>query len=177
MKRRAVKISVAIFVLVGISLGLLVALTRDRGPEMSFDFLDGKTLTARIKRARGGPAHWTTREVYSFIADFNDVIANAEAELMALGFKRLSPGSSESHICQYTLRDSSSTWRLQVKILGGTKVSVLWPPDRYKYNTGHGWVSVEVARRRLRPSLPHDFLDGMKRRFRRPSRKTPPRNP
>jgi len=49
-KRRVIKICLAMLAAVGILLGLLVTLMRDREPEMSFGFLDGRTLTARIKK-------------------------------------------------------------------------------------------------------------------------------
>ena len=78
MKRRLIKVSLGFLVIVGILLGLHAIAARDWGPEISFDFLDGRTMTGRIEQARN--SRRITREVYSFEADFNDVCAKADAE-------------------------------------------------------------------------------------------------
>jgi len=108
MKRPVIKISLAILVVVGILLGLLAVLSRDSGPEVSLAFLSDRTLRARIKQEPGKRFHSTTREIYSFEADFNDVCAGADAELSAMGFKVASSGSRGISDREYRLGDHTS---------------------------------------------------------------------
>ena len=100
MKRRVIKISLAILVVVGILLGLLAVLTRDWGPEVPFDFLAGRALTARIERNQIIQWSGHTRTVYSFegdFADYNDVCTKADSELLAMGFTLLPPMGDTLH--------------------------------------------------------------------------------
>jgi len=49
MKRPVIKISLAVFVVVGILFGLLAVLARDSGPEVSLSFLDGRAMTGKSR--------------------------------------------------------------------------------------------------------------------------------
>jgi hypothetical protein len=167
VKRRVIKISLAIFVVVGILLGLLAALTRDTGPEMSFGFLDGRAMTARIEQNPGRSAYRTTREVYSFQADFNEVLAKVDAELSALGFKIDPFGVRGAFFLrrQYQLANATSARAVVVSLRDGAELKVYATPksskysspDRYEYHQKNGCVSIEIARRRLR-SWPPQYL-------------------
>jgi hypothetical protein len=182
VKRRVVKISLAILVVVGIALGLLLQLVCDRGPEMSFGFLDGKALTARIERDPGRYPYRTRRDVYSFEADFDDVCTKVKAELTALGFSRLM-GLPESEMCQYRLWNNSSTERLDVRILNrnvlsahsAPKSSEYSSPDPHEYHWRYGWVSVEIVRIRLRSWPPQYFLTRLHMMLRRNAKNPPPK--
>ncbi|UCF14359.1 MAG: hypothetical protein JSW59_13170 [Phycisphaerales bacterium] len=172
MKRRLVKISLAILIVAGVLLGLLIVLTRDWGPEMSFGFLDGRALTASIKQYRGKSFYSTTREVYSFEADFNDVCAKADAELSVMGFKNVSDGRRS--LRNYRLGDhmSANKW-IVVRILDMCWHEIYSSPEPSKFDGGEyyrrtGWVSVEVRRSRLRSWPPQYLLTRLKlMRYRR----------
>jgi len=147
MKRRVVKISLAILVVVGIALGLLLQLVRDRGPEMSFGFLDGRTLTARIKKHPGRSSNRTIREVYSFEGNYIDVCAKVDAELLARGFmvsfappteifgwrKYLLANAASAGITFVTIRD-----RQYLKVYSTPKSSKYSTPNRYVYHQRDG---------------------------------------
>lgn len=164
MKRRVVKISLAIIVIATILLSLLVLLTLDSGSRMTFGFLDGRALTARIERNPGRSAFRTTRDVYSFKADFNDVCAKVDAELTALGFTRLMD-MPDSDMREYRLNNSSNKLIL-VRVLNRNILSVYSTPksskysnpDRHEYRWRSGWVSVEIAQTRLRAWPPQYLL-------------------
>ena len=183
MKRPVIKISLAIFVVVGILLGLLVVLTRDWGPETSFGFLDGRALTARIEQDPGRSAYRTTREVYSFEADFNEVFAKVDAELSALGFK-VDPSVVRGAFFlrhEYKLANATSAKAVVVSLRDGAELKVYSTPksskysspDRYEYHQKNGWVSIEIDRRRLRSWPPQYFLYRLQRMWHRRGN-TPP---
>ncbi len=181
MKRRLVKVALAILIVIGI----LVGLTWDSGPEMSFRFLDGRKLTARIEQAPGKSAYKTTRDVYSFEADFNDVSTEVEAELLGLGFKNVMLGNQKSNSRQYMLRNNSSTERFSVIILdqhsllsySTPKSSKYSSPARHEYHWRDGWVSIEVTRRRLRYWPPKYLLRRLQMKLRRAASNPSPKKP
>ncbi len=121
MRKSVIKISLAIFVVVaGILLALLAVMMCDSGPEISLGFLDGRAMTARIEEDPGKSAHRTTREVYSFRADFNDVCARADAELSARGAKTLLfRGYPGREVAMYSIRSTSSGESGRVSIADG----------------------------------------------------------
>ena len=186
MKRRVVKISLAICVVVGILLVLLAVLTGDWGPEMSFGFLDGRALTARIEQDPGRSAYRTTREVYSFEGDFNEVLAKVDAELLALGFK-VDPSIARGAFFlrhEYQLANSTSARAVVVRLRDGAELKVYSTPksskysspDRYEYHQKNGWVSIEIARRRLRSWPPQYFLVRLQVMLHRAASKSPSPN-
>lgn len=178
MKRRVIKIALAIFVVVGILVGLLAAMALDSGPEMSFSFLDGRTMTGRIEQARN--SRRVTREVYSFEADFNDVCAEADAELSAMGSQIASFSAGEIADREYRLGShiSANRWIL-VRIRDRYRLEVFSSPESSKldsstYYPRKGWVSVEVRRRRLRSWPPKNFLTRLQLMWRRSANNPPP---
>lgn len=184
MKRRLIKISAAILVAVGILLGLALQLVRDRGPEMSFGFLDGRTLTARIKKDPGRSSYSTIREVYSFEGDYIDVCAKVDAELSAKGFKVnfARPGETfRRH--EYRLANTASARAIVVeirdrqylKVYSTPKSSKYSSPDRHEYHHKNGWVTVEIIRMRLRSWPPQYFLIRLELMLRRNANNPPPK--
>jgi hypothetical protein len=185
MKRRLLIVSLAILIAVGILVGLFVAVTRDPGPAMSFNFLDGRKLIARIEEKPGKSAYKTTRDVYSFEADFNGVCTKAEAELLGLGFKNVMLGNQKSNSRQYMLRNNASAERFSVSILDKQRLSSYSTPEssgysspeRHEYHWRDGWVSIEVTRRRLRSWPPKYLVRRLQMKLRRaasePSSKKP----
>jgi len=179
MKRRAVKISLVVTVAVVILLGLLVVLAWDWDLETSFGFLDGRTMTGRIEQARN--SRKITREVYSFEADFNDVCAKADAELSALGFRRLSEGNQEPRMRDYLRKKSFSVRWVNVRVIDRLKFSAGSAPkssensnpDRWEYRDAEGWVSIEIQRVQRQFWPPHRVLDHVHTPSSVPSRPPP----
>lgn len=128
MKRRVVKISLAIFAVIGIALGMLVVLMRDWGSEMPLAFLDGMPMMDRIEQHPARSGSVTTYDLYSSEADFNEVCTKADAELPSLGFKVNLPGPF-SHppgpfLRHYQLFDATSEVWIVVTIRAGRAVRV-----------------------------------------------------
>lgn len=170
IKRRVVKISVAILVVVGIALGLLLLLVRDRRPEMSFGFLDGRTLTARIG-VDGGRSRVINREIYAFQADFNDVVAEADIELSRIGFSLDDIMGVDPQNIRYVLFKTSGE-RITVCIRRGQRLSTRttrkpskpFRSNRHVYREEDGWVSADICYDRPRP-WPR-FLNRLRRALR-----------
>ena len=189
MKRRVLKISLAILIIVGILLGLLVALMMDSGPSMSFGFLDGITLTARKELDPGSPYYRETQYLYLFQADFNDICAKADTELSALGYMKGYDNTQVPHLkvprkMRFVLFAQKAEEFTGIEILEGHKPSADPAPksseylslDRNEFQVEDDWISVEVRRTRPRSWPPQYFLHRLKRRFRRASNKVPTKN-
>ena len=184
MKRRLIKISAAILVAVGILLGLALQLVRDRGPEMSFGFLDGRTLTARIKKEPGRSSYRRIREVYSFEGNFIDICAKVDAELLAMGFMvSFAPPTETFGWRKYLLANAASAGtifvtirdRQYLKVYSTPKSSKYSSPDRHEYHHKNGWVTVEIIRMRLRSWPPQYFLIRLELMLRRNANNPPPK--
>ena len=187
IKRRVIKISLAIFVVVaGILLALLAVMMCDSGPEISLGFLDGRAMTARLEEETGKSAYRTTREVYSFEADFNDVCARADAELSATGAKTLLysgrwPGRE---VAMYPFRSTFSGESVRVSIAEGKKLRKYLTPKwskqaslfGYNYERTSGWVSVEIIQTRPRSWPPKYFLLRLELMLRRAANLPPAQN-
>ena len=185
MKRRLIKVSLVILVVVGIVLSLLVAMVCDSGPEISFGFLDGRTLTARIKEDPGTSRYRITQEVYSFEADFEDFLAEANAELSALGFIAVrGVGGRRVTPRRYSLPGTGSAGPIGVYFRDSQKLKARTPaklPDyyshieRFQFVSADGWVSVEVTRRRVRLWPPKYFLMRLQMMLQRNAGRSPVR--
>ena len=183
MKRRVIKISLAIFVVVGVLLGLLVILSQDWGPEMSFGFLDGRSVTARINQDRGRSVYRIVQETYSFEADFDDVCDKVDAELSALGFTRLTMSVGGQYSREYRLRNEPLGDWLAVSVQNEHKVSTsstaksseYLSPDSYEHLSMEGWVSILVTRGRVRSWPPKYFLMRLRLMLRSNAKKPSPR--
>lgn len=186
IKRRVIKISLAIFVVVaGILLALLAVMMCDSGPEISLGFLEGRAMTARIEEETSKSAYRTTREVYSFRADFNDVCARADAELSATGTKTLLfRGWPGREVAMYPFRSTFSGESVRVSIAAGKKLRKYLTPKwskqsslfGYNYEHTDGWVSVEIIQTRPRSWPPKYFLLRLKLMLRRAANLPPAPN-
>ncbi len=99
MKKRVIRMSLAILVVLGILFGLLVALTWDWGPVAPFDFLDGRALT-RTEREPVRSVYGPTTVAYSFegsFAEYAEVCTKADSELSAMGFTLTPPMNDVLH--------------------------------------------------------------------------------
>ena len=158
MKRHLIMISLVFLIVVGILLSLLAAMARDSGPEMSFDFLDGRALTGRINDDHGGSTYKTTCDIYSFVADLNDLCSAADAELASKGFKLLPPGPRWASEHVYLLGSIASVDCILLSIRDGRRFRVYSVPRQvrksghpgHSYHDVDGWVSVEISRRRIK---------------------------
>ena len=158
MKRSVIRISLAIFVVVGIVFGLLVALPRDSAPDMSFAFLDGRTLAVPVEKNASRTFYSTTYQKYSFETDFDEFCAKVDAELPDMGFKVAPFGSRGiSSNPEYRLGDlaSANNW-IVVRIYEDIEFRQLH--DGLWHRPAEGWVSVEVRRSRLLSWPPRNFL-------------------
>ena len=176
MKRRLVRLWLAILIIVGILLGLLVVLIWEWRSEMSFEFLEGRALTANINRDSGRYAYRTIWHVYSFEGDFNDICAIADAELLARGFKIDHKASLASSVRRdYCLGNETSNKAIVVSIRGRQEVKVhpTTEPsqhsnqDRILFHHRRGWISVHITRKKRRLWPPRYFLHHLRSRFRR----------
>ncbi len=135
----------------------------DSGPEMAFSILVGRTLRACVEEDPGKHFYRTTQEVYSFAADFNDLCAEADGELSAMGL-RVAPFTGQSiSKREYRLGNhvSANGWAtvhiyedIDLRVYsssGSSEFEFDWCPRK-------GWVSVLVFRRRLRSWPPKNFL-------------------
>ena len=154
MKKSVVKRSLAVVIIVGIFLtlvGLLVWYSRSRPPIPSFRFLSGQGSALHVKDKRKS-LYRTTRDIYSFEADFNDVCADANAELTALGFVDETPLGHESSRRVYSLQKKVPGESVWIRILDKHKIAVYSTPESSEYSSPElhayhyrdGWVSVEV---------------------------------
>jgi|WetSurMetagenome_2_1015567.scaffolds.fasta_scaffold135840_3 hypothetical protein len=121
----------------------------------TFKFLSGRTLTAQVETDQSG--YRQISYVYSFEADFNDIVMEVNSELTALGYRQIPP-SPQSYILQYTLSSNKLTDGIMVYIRQNSKMNVYLPPEnsdfkirtRYIYGSKKGWVSIEVKQRQQR---------------------------
>jgi hypothetical protein len=157
IKRRVIKISLAIFVVVGIVFGLLAVLARNSEPEMSFAFLDGRALAVPVEKNASRTFYSTTRQRYSFETDFDEFCAKVDAELPDMGFK-VAPFGSRGIPSnpEYRLGDhvSANNW-IVVRIYEDIEFRQLH--DSLWRRPAEGWASVEVRRSQLR-SWPPQYL-------------------
>jgi hypothetical protein len=79
-KRRLKRVLLAVFG--GIVLAIVAAIVVGERPPVRFRFLDGRRL-----QWRRTPSKTATLYYYSFESDYNDVYAEAAAELSAVGFR------------------------------------------------------------------------------------------
>lgn len=157
MKRSVIKISFAVAITIGVLLTPLGLLRRYSKPMPSFQFLSSRGPAICIKEAAGKTLD---RKVYSFEADFNDVCADANAELSALGYVDTTRPRQEPRSREYMFRNKVHGGSVTVSIIDRHKLSVYSTPQRsehsspdlYAYHYRVGWVSVNIVQSR-RPSV------------------------
>ena len=133
---------------------------------MSFDFLNGRAITAStefdprkstfpVTGASGAPVYRSWFQFYSFKADFSDVCKAADSELLALGFKAkmISVEGRKSQL--YILNKVASTKTVIIydkqRIVGSPNVQSLRP------SVADGWITVRIGHGRL-PLWPPRYL-------------------
>jgi hypothetical protein len=172
MKRRLVKKSWAILVVIGFLLVSLAVLMLDTGPVMSFDFLKGMTLAARTGTESGK----STRYVYSFKGDFDTVSTKVNAELSKLDFRRSMLGNKvDKHIHEYRRRNHGTNDSVKITILkrnvptshSTSKTSQDSDPDRNIKSFPDGWITIEISRSRQRSWSPRYILYRLRLKLRR----------
>lgn len=182
---RVIKISLAILVVLVILLGLLVVLMWDWGPEVPFDFLDGRALT-RTKREPITSVYGHTIMIYSFdgdFADFKDVCTKANSELLAMDFNHLPPMGDVLHSQVYL---SSSTtpspcvfvglfYRREIEAHSTANSSEHPPPNRYTSQDKIGSISVSVVRAQSTSWWPRRLLYRLQVMLRRNANSPPPK--
>lgn len=171
IRKRVIKISVAALGFVGILLGLHASAARDWGRQMSFDFLDGRSMTCRIEQSRN--SRRITRDVYSFEADFNDVCANLDSELSELGFTMSSERNPEYRMRDYLRKKGSSIRWINVRISDKLIFSAFPSPDGLDCHYEEGWVSIEIQRWQRQFWPPRRVLDHFHTQPRVPSKPSP----
>jgi len=160
MKRSVIKKSFAVAITIGVLLTLLGLLRRYSKPMPSFQFLSSRGPAICIKEAASKTLDRKTQFVYSFEADFNDVCADANAELSALGYVDTTRPRQEPRSREYMFRNKVHGGSVTVSILDRHKLSVYSTPrrseysspDLYAYHYRVGWVSVVIVQSR-RPSV------------------------
>ena len=119
-KKRVIRISLAILVIVGILAGLLVASMLVREPDTSFDFLAEAVDGGHIEHTpRTYGSRRTTEDIYTFEADFNDVCTRARVELSASGFTPRKTGAPDPFARDYERFDNASGQFIWVSIFAG----------------------------------------------------------
>lgn len=173
IKRRVVKISLAILVLTVILVGLSAFLSWDPERLRGFEFLGSPDLVVSKRTDTGRSVTKTTRYYYCFEADFNDVCAKAHSGLSAMDIVTRQKITEQPRMSRYVLMGKGPGEWITVKILDGRKLSTYSGPDSAenssatgeKYDRKKGWVSVTVTRTRLRSWPPWYLLYHLKVRL------------
>jgi len=156
MKRSLMIKSCVVAVILGILLVLLAFPRRNSQPIPSFQFLSGRGPAIRLESHFGERWHDDTRFVYTFQADYNDVCADANSELLALGYVITKLPVQVPRYREYMRRNKAPIDLDKVLILDKTKFAVYSTPkgskysspDRHTIHYRDGWVTVEIMQQR-----------------------------
>jgi hypothetical protein len=131
---------------------LLLQSTGESVPE--FEFLKDKGSFIKIDLSDQSMTK-EIRFVYSFEADYNDIVADANLELSALGYKGnfSQPKEAFYRSCTYFLRGEKPGASISVEFIDKNELiayetpknSEYPSPDRYEYHIRDGWVSVQIT--------------------------------
>jgi hypothetical protein len=182
IKRRAVKISLAIFVVVAILLGVLAVLERDWGRLRGFEFLGSPDLVVQKRRGTGRSATKATYYYYCYKADFNDVSAKADTGLSPMDIVNKQEITEQPRMSRYVLMGKGPGEWITVAIRDERKLSAYSTskssqsasPNRTRYSREKGWVSVAVTRTQLRSWPPWYLLYRLQMRLRGTAINRPP---
>lgn len=120
-----------------------------------YNFLEGRQA-GMVEGELGTMNMRYSRCVYSFKADFNDVCAAADAELMVLlGYGRKTPTQQEPRRREYVLNNSSGGESITVTILDKHQLKIYSTlenfdcssQDIFAYNYKDGYVVVDISQR------------------------------
>jgi len=172
MKRRVVKLSLVILVLIVMLLGLLAFLSRDSGRLRGFQFLGNPDL---VVHRDAGRSRWKmTLYYYCLEADVNDVCAKADAGLSAMDIVNRQEWTQKPRGSRYILKGKGPGEWITVSILDGRKLSahsiskLSESPSldhRNMYDREKGWVAISVTRAQLRSWPPRHLLNRLKVRL------------
>ena len=167
---------------VGLALLGLWILSRRSPPLMSFDFLNGRAVTARIESdPRKSPfasihQYYSWIQYYSFQADFSDVCKAADAELLALGFNTHTHSIEGYKYRTYVLNEAASGKTVIIfdrqRFVGPPSVQLPNSSiaEAYRRERRDGWVTVKIERGRIPLWPPRYLLYRLKRRLQAASR-------
>ncbi|MEJ2702581.1 MAG: hypothetical protein P8Z79_09085 [Sedimentisphaerales bacterium] len=168
LKIPVIGISLAILV-VGLALfGLWISSLRPLS-WMSFDFLKGRAMMARVESdPRESPFasihdYHSWIQYYSFEADFSDVCKAADAELLPLGFYARTHSIEGNKYRMYMLNEVNSGKSVMIfereKFVGSTSAQLpeSSTAEAFRRERRDGWVTVKIERGRI-PLWPPRYL-------------------
>lgn len=181
-KKRFLRTSLAILVLVVIILGLSAILERDWGRLRGFEFLGSPELVVQKRRGTGRSATKTTYYYYCYKADFNDVSAKADTGLSAMDIVNKQEITEQPRMSRYVLMGKGPGEWITVAIRDERKLSAYSTskssqspgPNRKRYSREKGWVCIAVTRTQLRSWPPWYLLYRLQVRLRGTAINRPP---
>ena len=144
---------------------------------MSFDFLKGRAVAARVEYdPRQSPfasihQYYSWVQYYSFEADFSDVCKAADAELLALGFSARTHSIEGYKHRTYMLNRATSGKTVIIfdrqRFVGppSTQLPKSSIAEVYRRERRDGWVTVKIERGRIPLWPPRYLLYRLKRRL------------
>ena len=128
-----------------------------------FDFLSGRTLIAKVETNQ--PTKREIQFLYSFEADFSNVVADANSELSILDFYNSSiDEETDISEIQRSLPGQKPTERIVVRLIKNQKMKINPTtknpnnaPVQYIYEEKDGWVSVVIIQRQKKNWLICNF--------------------
>jgi len=178
-KKPAVKITAAVLVIALALLGLWISSLRPP-PAISFDFLNGRDITASVEDVPSSSHRRVIRYSYTLAADFTDVCLSADAELLALGYEPPSFVGPTQRLYRkrVTFRDSGYVFIQNKRLTTYSKPNA--PDYSSFYSDEHdnreGRVIVDILHSRLRLWPPQHLLYGLKMRLQAAKIPPPPRS-
>jgi hypothetical protein len=142
MKRlNIIKISaIAVTMVILLVIVVLLRSQPQQAPVPAFKFLSGRMLIAREEKNKSGINE--TLFVYSFEADFNNIVAVANSELSALGYINSIHNANPPSI-KYYLHGKKPIELSSVYIIKNHIINA-----QYERHSRDGWVTVEIEQDR-----------------------------
>lgn len=162
-KSSIIKISAAA-VLIFIIIFVVGTLRYSHTSAPKFNFLNGQNSFIRIEELRSRIKE--TRFIYSLEADFNDIVADANSELTALGYLNNSTLMMSPPQILYYLSGKKPGDSITIRILDKHKMNVYvtpkgsdyTTPTRYEYSWENGWISIEVTKSKQMNRFMYKFI-------------------
>lgn len=159
--KKSVFIKIGAIVAASLILPSMIALLMYRPKPMhppEFKFLSGRDSFVRIKEDSSKIKQ--TRFVFSFKADYNDIHADAESELLALGYQPILY-ASQPFFPEYRLKGRKPDDSISVRFIENYKLidrsqepdSDYISPVQVEYQRNDGWVSIQITQTRGRNRL------------------------
>ncbi len=155
MKKLSIRKKVAIAAALVILLVIVVLLRSQPRQAIvpAFKFLSGREPIAQIEMNH--PIYREIRFVYSFEADFDDMITDANSELSNLGYFVIPNLNGDFTKVVYRLSGKKINDEIVVSIVRNQKMDISPPPKNFKYETPvsyiylekEGWVSIVIIQK------------------------------